>query len=103
MMLSPAMNTAATVGRGTDTEGDDAGRNGPGRSPTIETDRRLRQWPALAISSTPLPFQRNFTTLGRPIPPDYTNATVSPVHCEVSIPLNPKVSGAPCGGINLPR
>jgi hypothetical protein len=59
-------------------EGDDAGRNGPGRSPTIEMDRaaspRLSagfgQAPALAISSTPLPFQRNFTTLGTPIPPE---------------------------------
>ena len=34
--------------------------------------RRLcrHQPPALAISSTPLPFQRNFTTLGNPIPPE---------------------------------
>ena len=34
--------------------------------------RRLyrHQAPALAISSTPLPFQRNFTTLGKPIPPE---------------------------------
>src|SRR5277367_193906 len=57
MMLSPAMNTAATVGRPTDTEGDDAGGNGPrwgyapsplrgrgdphplaGERPTIETE-----------------------------------------------------------------
>ena len=71
MMLSPAMNTAATVGGYTDTEGDDAGRHGPGRSPTVKTEGgEAGQAPALAISSTPLPFQRNFTMLGRPIPPE---------------------------------
>jgi hypothetical protein len=54
------------------------------------------------MSSTPLPFQWNLTTLGKPIPPEYDSATVSPVHSEVLIPLNPKVSGTPCG-MNLPR
>ncbi|EUA86185.1 hypothetical protein I551_7332 [Mycobacterium ulcerans str. Harvey] len=44
----------------------------------------------MLISSTPLPFHRNFTTLPNPLMPvAYVNATVSPVHCEVSIPLNP--------------
>ncbi len=52
----------------------------------------------LPISSTPLPFQRNFTVLSRPsIPPEYFRTTVSPVLCEVSIPLNPNVSGTPVG------
>lgn len=60
------------------------------------------QLPVLPMSSTPLPFQWNLTTLGKPIPPEYDSATVSPVHSEVLIPLNPKVSGTPCG-MNLPR
>ena len=48
------------------------------------------------MSSTPLPLQRSFTALPSPlIPLGYVNATVSPVHCEVSIPLNPNVSGTP--------
>ena len=63
---SPVTNTAATVSGYTD-----------------------NQRPALATSSTPLPFQRNFTTLGKPMPPEYINATVSPVHCDGSMPLNP--------------
>ncbi|CNT80599.1 Uncharacterised protein [Mycobacterium tuberculosis] len=43
----------------------------------------------LPISSTPPPFQRNLTTLFNPMPLAYVNATVSPVHCEVSMPVNP--------------
>ncbi len=56
----------------------------------------------LAISSTPLPFHRNFTTLSRPgTPLEYFSATVSPVLAELSMPLNPNVSGTPVG-MNLP-
>ena len=51
----------------------------------------------LPISSTPLPFQWNFTTLSRPRALVYFSATVSPVLWDVSIPLNPKVSGTPVG------
>ena len=47
--------------------------------------------------STPLPFQRNFTVVPNPMPLGYVNAMVSPVHCEASIPVNPEVSGTPCG------
>ena len=44
----------------------------------------------LPMSSTPLPFQRSFTALPSPlIPLGYVNAMVSPVYCELSIPLNP--------------
>src|SRR5271166_6498015 len=35
--------------------------------------------------------------LSKLIPLGYVNATVSPVHCALSIPLNPNVSGTPCG------
>jgi hypothetical protein len=34
-MLSPAMNTAATLGGHPDKSGDDAGRDGPRRRPTL--------------------------------------------------------------------
>src|SRR3984893_7824571 len=63
MMLSPAMNTAATVGRRTDMEGDDAGRRGPrwghlplaGESPTVEVEgddagRRGPRWGPLPLA-----------------------------------------------------
>src|ERR1700730_7776721 len=59
MMLSPAMNTAATVGRRTDMEGDDAGRRGPGgrprRSRTVEMEgddagRRGPRWGHLPLA-----------------------------------------------------
>src|SRR5947209_13012984 len=43
MMLSPAMNTAATVSGYTDTSGDDAGRDGPRRRPTVRRRRLRRQ------------------------------------------------------------
>ena len=43
----------------------------------------------LPITSTPLPFQRNFTTLCSPSPSLNVSATVSPVLCAGSIPLNP--------------
>ena len=36
------------------------------------------------------------------VPLEYFSATVSPVLCDVSMPLNPKVSGTPVG-MNLPR
>ena len=50
----------------------------------------------LPISSTPLPLQRSLTALPNPlIPLGYVNATVSPVRCELSVPLNPNVSGTP--------
>jgi hypothetical protein len=50
-----------------------------------------------------LPLQRSFTVLPSPlIPLGYVNATVSPVRCELSVPLNPNVSGTPCG-MYLPR
>lgn len=64
MTLSPAMNTAATVGGATDSVGRPCGPIRPGE----KADRPYQ--PALAINSTPLPFQRNFTTLGRPMPPE---------------------------------
>ena len=41
------------------------------------------------MSSTPLPFHRNLTVVLKPTPLGYVKATVSPVHCEVSMPLNP--------------
>ena len=42
------------------------------------------------MSSTPLPFQRNFTTLSSPgTPLEYRSATVSPVDVEFSMPLKP--------------
>lgn len=44
----------------------------------------------LPRTSTPLPFHRNFTRLFKPvIPPEYVNATVSPVDCDSSTPVNP--------------
>ncbi len=50
------------------------------------------------MSSTPFAVAAEFTGLPNPLLPlGYVNATVSPVHCELSIPLNPKVSGTPCG------
>jgi hypothetical protein len=45
--------------------------------------------PVLPISSTPLPFHRNFTTLSRPSTPlEYFSVMVSPV-VESAMPLNP--------------
>lgn len=62
------------------------------------SQRRGAQRTLLAISSTPLPFQRNFTTLSSPSRPvEYVSATVSPVHCAVSMPVKPYVSGTPRG------
>ena len=44
----------------------------------------------LPMSSTPLPFQRNFTMLSSPaMSLEYRSATVSPVLADVSMPLNP--------------
>lgn len=44
----------------------------------------------LPINSTPLPFQRNLTTLSSPgTPPENFSATVSPVVYVVSRPLKP--------------
>ena len=43
----------------------------------------------LPMSSTPLPFQWNFTTVPKPLTVGYVIATVSPVVCEGSMPLNP--------------
>ena len=59
-----------------------------------------RSWPARQSSRSAAGVADeldSFTALPSPlIPLGYLNATVSPVHCEVSIPLNPKVSGTPC-------
>lgn len=49
-----------------------------------------RQPGVLPISSTPLPFHRNFTTLSRPsMPLEYFKAMVSPVVAVLSMPLKP--------------
>lgn len=57
----------------------------------------------LPISSTPLPFHRNFTTLFSPVAPLVNErATVSPVLWVGSRPLKPNVSGTPLG-MNWPR
>ena len=48
------------------------------------------QPPVLPMSSTPLPFQRNFTMLSSPsVSLEYRSATVSPVLADVSMPLKP--------------
>ena len=53
-----------------------------------DTSRRCQ--PVLPMSSTPLPFQRNFTTLSSPgTLLEYRSATVSPVEVEFSMPLKP--------------
>ena len=51
----------------------------------------LAQWPAvLPISSTVLPFQWNRTSVVKPLmAPGYVKATVSPLVCDASMPLNP--------------
>ena len=55
-----------------------------------QPDTSRRRQPVLPMSSTPLPFQRNFTTLSSPaMPLEYRSATVSPVVAELSMPLKP--------------
>ncbi len=64
------------------------------RGRQVHTRRRrgpLAQWPAvLPISSTVLPFQWNRTSVVKPLmAPGYVKATVSPLVCDASMPLNP--------------
>jgi hypothetical protein len=66
--------------------------------------RRLAQPPVFAMSSTRLPFHRNFTVVPKPIPLEYVNATASTVHCELFAEIK---HHRPGGGVrttlDLPR